>query len=337
MRFVDQVKIHVKAGDGGQGASSFRREKFVPFGGPDGGDGGYGGDVILRATSTLQTLMDLDVKRRYKARNGGNGGVKNCFGAKGEHCIIMVPCGTMIFGDDSSLIADLKQDGDEIIVAKGGKGGLGNARFSTSVNRAPRYAQPGLPGDEMNLVLELRLLAEVGLIGLPNAGKSTLLKALTRANPKIADYPFTTLFPNLGVLKFADKEIVIADIPGLIEGASDGHGLGSDFLRHVDRTSVLIHLVAVTPDDYTLCWKNYQTVYNELEKSNDSIIKKPTIVVLSKDDIIPAEDKPVYEELFLEQGIQPIWISSLTQSGMPDLISTLVKHYNQHYLIEDDN
>jgi GTP-binding protein len=328
MKFVDHVEIYVKAGDGGPGATSFRREKFVPMGGPDGGDGGHGGDVIFRSTRNLQTLMDLDMKRRHKAKNGSPGGVKKCYGTKGSHCEILVPCGTIIFNQDGTILADLQKEGDEVIAAKGGKGGLGNARFSTSVNQAPRYAQPGLPGEEKNLTVELRLLAEVGLVGLPNAGKSTLLKALTRANPKIADYPFTTLYPNLGVLKFSDREIVIADIPGLIEGASEGHGLGAEFLRHVERTSVLIHLVAVTPNDPEQCWNDYTTVRQELHKNQHDLLAKPTIVILSKEDTIPEADKPVFEEVFTQQNVHPLWISSLMYTGIPDLISQLVILYD---------
>lgn len=325
MKFVDKVTIHVKSGDGGRGASSFRREKFVPMGGPDGGDGGRGGDVIFKVSSHLQTLMDLTLRRHYKAQNGKSGGVKNQYGAKGDDLIIEVPSGTMVFDTDHNLVADLNTETMVFTVLKGGKGGLGNAHFSSSVNRAPRYAQPGMPGDEANFVLELRMIAQVGLVGLPNAGKSTLLKTLTRANPKIADYPFTTLYPNLGVLKQPDRELVLADIPGLIEGASEGHGLGSDFLRHVDRTELLVHLVSAEAETPEQCWADFQTVKTEIQKSILNLHEKPYLVVLSKIDTISQEQMELVKLFFQEQGIALMTLSSFTQEGVSDLIASLLR------------
>lgn len=323
MNFVDRVKIKIKAGDGGPGASSFRREKFVPKGGPDGGDGGQGGDVIFIATPKLQTLMDLTMKRIYKAENGVHGGKKNQFGLAGKHCILHVPVGTMVMDPEGNCIVDMTIPGQEVILAKGGKGGKGNQHFATSVNRAPRYAQTGLPGEEIDIVLEMRLIAEVGIVGLPNAGKSTLLKALTRANPKIADYPFTTLHPNLGVIKFPDREIVVADIPGLIEGASEGTGLGFDFLRHVDRTQTLIHLVALDPEDPQTALKDYFIVRKELEKSPFDLDQKPHIVVLNKVDIIEPSRLAEYQAVFKEKNIETLMISGVAKTGISELIVTL--------------
>ncbi len=324
MKFVDKVTLKIKAGNGGPGGSSFRREKYVPLGGPDGGDGGKGGDVIFMAKPNLQTLMDLDMRRHIKAENGTKGGKKDQYGAKGQDFIVDVPCGTMIFNTDGDLIADLQNNGDRFLAAKGGKGGLGNARFSTSVNRSPRYAQPGMPGDEVVLTMELRLIAEVGLVGLPNAGKSTLLKALTRANPKIADYPFTTLYPNLGVLKTEDREVVLADIPGLIEGASEGLGLGLEFLRHIDRTRLLVHLVAASFEDPKQSWKDYQTVCSELKKSDLDIQSKPVIVVLTKIDIIIEEQKEAIQAEFVAHGVVILPISSFTREGLSELIPDIL-------------
>ncbi|MDH5203334.1 MAG: GTPase ObgE, partial [Nitrospirota bacterium] len=247
MQFVDYVKIHVKAGDGGRGCVSFRREKYVPRGGPNGGDGGRGGNIIIKSTNQLNTLLDFKYKREYKAGRGGHGKGKNMHGKDGEDMIIPVPIGTVIKdGDSGEIITDLDSEGKYHVVVKGGRGGLGNAHFATSVRQAPRFAQPGEKGDERELILELKLLADVGLIGLPNAGKSTLISVITSAKPKIADYPFTTLVPTLGVVKLGSfRSFVVADIPGLIEGAHKGAGLGFQFLRHVERTSVLLHLIDV--------------------------------------------------------------------------------------------
>ncbi len=324
MSFVDRVKITAKAGDGGPGACSFRREKFVPLGGPDGGDGGRGGDVVIRATRRLQTLLDLTLRRHYKAENGQHGGKKQQFGLAGKDLVIEVPVGTMVFHEDA-CIADLTEDESVFILAKGGKGGKGNQHFATSVNRAPRYAQPGLPGSQLDIVLELRMIAQVGLVGLPNAGKSTLLKTLTRANPKIADYPFTTLHPNLGVLKFHDREIVIADIPGIIEGASQGHGLGLEFLRHVDRTELLIHMVAMIPDEPQQVWDDFALVRQELAQSSYPLQDKTTIVALNKQDIMTEDGVAACMEIFKSQGISPLVISGISQTGISELSARIVE------------
>ena len=325
MKFVDGVKIVVKAGDGGGGAVTFRREKFVVMGGPDGGDGGRGGDIVFHATRRLQTLMDLSLKRRYVAQNGQKGGKKNCYGSDGESLVIRVPIGTMIFDESDRLIADLVEDDQTFIPVSGGKGGLGNARFASSTNRAPQYAQPGLPGNEMFLRLELRMIAQVGLVGLPNAGKSTLLNALTRANPKIADYPFTTLFPNLGVLRTDSREIVVADIPGLIEGAAQGHGLGIDFLRHVERTQVLLHLVAINLDGPEATFSDYQTVVHELAQADHDLALKPTQVVITKSDLCDDETLASHLELFKSQGIRVMVISSVARQGLTELCNYLLQ------------
>jgi GTP-binding protein len=324
MIFVDRVEIDILAGHGGPGSSSFRREKFVPKGGPDGGDGGRGGDVIFTSVSRLQTLMDITLKTKYHAQNGQPGGKKQMFGSNGQNCVIEVPCGTVILDQNGELLADLVTPNQTWVAAKGGKGGKGNVHFATSINRAPLYSQPGLPGESAHVILELRMLAQVGLVGLPNAGKSTLLSAITRANPKIADYPFTTLYPNLGVLKFHDREIVIADIPGLIEGASEGQGLGADFLRHVDRTQTLIHVVAMDLDGPETTWMNYKTVQHELANSSFNLDQKHIIIALNKADMIDPEYVSLYTDLFTSQNIPTVVISGLSGIGISDLIKHLV-------------
>jgi GTP-binding protein len=326
VKFVDHVKVRVEAGSGGPGAVSFRREKFVPFGGPDGGDGGDGGSVIFQATPNLQTLMDFKFKHIFKAKNGQHGMGRRMFGSKGDDTTLLVPCGTMVTRmDTGEVVADLCKPGDVFLAAKGGKGGRGNPHFSTSVNQAPRYAQPGLPGEVFEYTLELRLIAEVGLIGLPNAGKSTLLKSLTRANPKIAAYPFTTLFPNLGVLKLSDQEIVIADIPGLVEGASEGIGLGHEFLRHVERTKLLIHLVSLEYLDPETSYKNYEIVLKELVQYHSELDQRSCIVVLSKIDMILASDLEAFKMYFKDKGVQVMCISAVTGAGLPELIQQIRK------------
>ena len=318
MSFVDKVTIQVKSGKGGEGACSFRREKYVPKGGPDGGDGGDGGSVILETNPTLQTLLDIKIKQNYKAKNGNPGMGNKKFGTKGPDLILQVPCGTLIFDENHSLIADLKSKTDSYIAAQGGKGGKGNPHFATATQRTPRYAQPGLPGEEKKLTLELRLIAEVGLVGFPNAGKSTLLKTLTRANPKIADYPFTTLTPNLGTLKFPDQEIIIADIPGLIEGASDGVGLGDEFLRHIDRTELLVYLIAVEEDPEET-WANFKVLENELRKSPYKLLEKERIITLSKVDEVAPEILEETLALFKKNDCAGLALSSFGQIGIAEL------------------
>jgi GTP-binding protein len=324
MKFVDKVEIETFAGSGGPGAVSFRREKFVPRGGPDGGDGGNGGNIILHPTSQMQTLMDLKLKSVYKAKNGESGHKKNMHGKDGDDLVIKIPFGTMVFDQDQNLIADLISE-TPFVLAKGGKGGKGNSQFASSTNQTPRYAQTGLPGESKKVILELRLIAEIGLIGQPNAGKSTLLKRLTKANPKIAAYPFTTLYPNLGVLKFEDKEIVLADIPGIIEGASHGAGLGIDFLRHIDRTKFLLHLVEITPEDPKIAWKNYEIIQKEIQKSQIDLHKKKQLVLLNKTDLIETDKIAKFENYFLKKGVKTIPISAFTGYGIDQLIKKLKK------------
>jgi GTP-binding protein len=287
MQFIDQVKVYVKAGDGGRGCVSFRREKYVPKGGPNGGDGGRGGHIIFKATRDINTLLDIKYQQQYRAEKGQHGMGKDMHGKNGEDLIIPVPLGTLIKDLESGdVLSDLIIEGQEFIAAQGGRGGLGNTHFKSATRQAPRYAQPGEPGEEENLILELKLLADVGLIGLPNAGKSTLISALSAARPKIADYPFTTLIPVLGVVKHEDfKSFVIADIPGLIEGAHKGAGLGFQFLRHVERTSILLHLVDISEMAEGDPVNNFEKINRELELYSPELIEKPQAVAATKLDI----------------------------------------------------
>jgi len=326
MQFVDYVKIHVKAGDGGKGCVSFRREKYVPRGGPDGGDGGRGGHIIFRATDTLNTLLDQTYHREYRARRGQHGMGKKMHGKDGEDHIILVPVGTIIKdADTKDILIDLDRNGMEAVIAKGGKGGLGNSHFATPTRQAPRYAQPGEEGEEMWLILELKLLADVGLIGLPNAGKSTLLSVISSAKPKIADYPFTTLRPVLGVVKLSDfRSFVVADIPGLIEGAHKGVGLGFQFLRHVERTSILLHLVDVseTRDDDPV--ENFEKINRELELYGPELIKKPQAVAGTKLDVAGKEERLDRLERYCKiNKIDFFPVSAVTGRGIKDLLAYL--------------
>ncbi len=285
MQFIDEVKIHAKAGDGGRGCLSFRREKFIPMGGPDGGDGGDGGDILLTVDSGLGTLLDFRYKIHYRAPNGAHGRGKNMHGKSGEPLVIRVPPGTLVYDQETGeLLADLTDPDTCIPLLKGGQGGRGNARFATSTNRAPRHTQPGLPGEERWLRLELKLLADVGLVGPPNAGKSTLIAAVSAARPKIADYPFTTLVPNLGVVRYGGyKTFVMADIPGLIAGASEGHGLGTRFLRHVERTDLFLHLVDISPLQQDDPLDNFDLINRELARHKPELREKPQLVVADQD------------------------------------------------------
>ena len=292
MKFIDEVKIRVIAGDGGRGCVSFRREKFVPRGGPSGGNGGTGGDVIAVADPQLTTLLDLRYQKLYKAGRGQHGMGSDCHGHRGDDRIIKVPVGTIIRdATTGELIGDLQATGERVIVATGGRGGKGNAHFVSSTNRSPRFAQPGEPGEERELDIELRLLADVGIIGLPNAGKSTLISVISSVRPKIADYPFTTLVPNLGVVGYDDKSFVVADIPGLIEGAHEGHGLGHKFLRHVTRTSLLIHLIDGSQIDPEDPLKDWRTVNHELALFDPALAQKPQVVVINKIDLAEARQQ----------------------------------------------
>jgi len=326
MNFVDEVKIHAKAGDGGRGCLSFRREKFIPKGGPDGGDGGRGGDVILRVDEGLGTLLDLRYQVRYKAKNGTPGMGKNMHGRNGEDCVIKVPPGTLVYDAPSGeLLADMTRSDQELVLLKGGMGGRGNARFATSTNRAPRHTQPGLPGEERELRLELKLLADVGLVGLPNAGKSTLISAVSAARPKIADYPFTTLVPNLGVVAYGGfKSFVMADIPGLIEGASTGQGLGTRFLRHVERTDLFLHLVDLSGLQPGEPLENFAMINRELRRHNPQLADKPQLVVLTKLDITEVREQAAeFRSRFEEQGYRVFGISAATGEGVTELVGAL--------------
>ena len=284
MKFLDQAKIYIKAGNGGSGSSSFRREKYVEFGGPDGGDGGNGGSVILESERNLNTLVDFRYRQHFKAENGRSGSKKNKTGAGGENLILKVPIGTQIYEEDNNtLIYDLTKNNEKFVVATGGEGGLGNTRFKSSTNRAPRKKTSGKQGEEFWIWLQLKVIADAGIIGLPNAGKSSLLSKCTRAKPKIANYPFTTINPNLGVLNLNHKEIILADIPCLIEGSHKGVGLGDKFLRHIERCKVLIHLIDISEKDII---GNYLKIRNELSKYDKKILKKTEIVVFNKSDLI---------------------------------------------------
>lgn len=287
MKFVDQVKVYVKAGDGGRGCVSFRREKFVPRGGPNGGDGGRGGHVIFRATKNMNTLLDIRYQQQYRAQKGQHGMGSDMHGKNGEDLVIPVPVGTLVMNEETKeVLHDLIGDGEEYIAARGGRGGLGNTHFKSATRQAPKFAQPGEPGEEQQLLLELKLLADVGLVGLPNAGKSTLISAVSAARPKVADYPFTTLIPNLGVVKHGEYgSFVIADIPGLIEGAHKGTGLGFQFLRHVERTSILLHLVDISEMTEGEPVDNFKKIYNELKLYSSELAGKPFAVAATKLDI----------------------------------------------------
>ena len=320
MKFLDQAKVYIRSGDGGGGAVSFRREKFIEFGGPDGGDGGRGGDVVIEAAEGLNTLIDYRYQQHFKAGTGGHGMGKNRTGAGGADVMLKVPVGTQVLEEDQeTLIADLAQPGDQLLLAKGGNGGFGNTRFKGPINRAPRHANPGLAGEERWIWLRLKLIADVGLVGLPNAGKSTLLAATSAAKPKIADYPFTTLTPNLGVVELSAQErFVLADIPGLIEGASEGAGMGVRFLGHVERTAVLIHLVDATLDDVAGAWR---TVRAELAAYGPDLADKPELLALNKADALDAQTrKAKAKALKAAAGRAPFIVSGVSGEGVTELL-----------------
>ncbi len=331
MKFVDEARINVIAGDGGNGALGFRREKYIPRGGPDGGDGGDGGSVYLRATEGLNTLADFRHQRTYTAQRGENGRGANCSGAGGEDWIVEVPVGTVATDiETGQIIADLKYPGESIQVAKGGWHGLGNARFKSSTNQAPRKTTNGTPGERRQLQLELRLLADVGLLGMPNAGKSTLIRQLSSARPKVADYPFTTLHPNLGVVSIEPhRSFVMADIPGLIEGAADGHGLGVRFLKHLSRTRLLLHLVDILPIDQTDPVESAIAIVNELTRHSEELSSRERWLVLNKSDLMPADEHVEHCQAIVE-GLQwtgPVYsISAATGVGTQTLAADIMKH-----------
>lgn len=319
MKFIDSAEIYVRSGDGGRGHISFRREKYVPKGGPDGGNGGKGGDIVFVASNDLNTLLDFHYKRKYTAENGKPGEKANRSGRDGKDLKIKVPIGTMIYNADTGeLLADLTADKQQVVIAKGGRGGLGNANFATPTNQAPRFAQPGEPGVELNLRLELKLLADVGLVGFPNVGKSTLISVISAAKPKIADYPFTTLVPNLGVVKIDEyKSFVVADIPGLIEGASMGKGLGHQFLKHIERTRLLVFLLDINSENII---KDYEILSNELELYNIDLTYKPRIICISKCDTVDSQRLDEISKIIVDSRYpEQLLISSITQMNIEKL------------------
>lgn len=326
--FIDYAKIFVKSGDGGNGCVSFRREKFVPRGGPDGGDGGDGGDVFIQADPSLQTLIDFKYKPYFKAGRGGHGKGKNQSGKKGRDVIIRVPCGTVVKSIDGTVIADLTQPGQRVLVARGGKGGRGNRHFATSTNQTPRFAEPGEKGEEKWLILELRLIADVGLVGFPNAGKSTFLSAITPATPKIAPYPFTTLHPNLGVYVAEESyRVVFADIPGLIEDASKGVGLGDRFLRHIQRTRLLIFILFDDEGkfEWNSLWHQFSVLQNELKAYSEELALKPFLIAINKIDL--AKDESSIQETvkkFADKGYTVFPISAKMKIGLLPLLEAVV-------------
>jgi GTP-binding protein len=324
MQFLDEAKVYVRAGDGGNGCIGFRREKYIEFGGPDGGDGGKGGDVILECVANLNTLLDYRYKQHFKARKGGHGMGQNRTGAGGADVVLKVPPGTQIFEEDGeTLIADLVAPGQREVLARGGNGGFGNTHFKSSTNQAPRRANPGQPGIEMTIWLRLKLIADAGLVGLPNAGKSTFLAAVSAAKPKIADYPFTTLHPNLGMVRVDGTDFVLADIPGLIEGAHEGAGIGDRFLGHVERCAVLLHLVDATLDDPV---EAYEIIRGELEAYGGGLSEKPEIVALSKADAVPKpEATRKAKALAKAAGAKPLILSDVSGDGMQAALGKLAE------------
>jgi GTPase len=325
--FIDQATIQVKSGNGGNGVVSFRREKYIPKGGPDGGNGGNGGSIIVRADKQLGTLMDFRYRRKYAAPDGERGQGANRTGKSGENIVLRVPVGTIINDHDSGKqLADLVSDGDEIIIARGGRGGRGNAEFATSTKQAPRISQPGMPGEERILDLQLKLLADVGLIGFPNAGKSTLISRISAAKPKIADYPFTTLIPNLGIVRFGEyQSFVVADMPGLIEGAHTGKGLGIQFLQHIERTRVLVFLIECISDDPL---KDFETLMSELRLYSKSLTKKPHIIAITKIDLADKKRMTALKKIRFKKTAPVFMISAVTGDGIQDLLNAMWKKLN---------
>ena len=339
MKFLDQARVYVRSGDGGAGCVSFRREKFIEFGGPDGGDGGRGGDVVVECAAGLNTLIDFRYQQHFKAKTGMHGMGRNRAGGRGADAVLKVPVGTQVFEEETgAMLADLTSEGERVVIAKGGNGGFGNSHFTTSTNRAPRHANPGLPGIERTLVLRLKLIADAGLVGLPNAGKSTFLAAVSAAKPKIADYPFTTLHPGLGVVKVDGRDFVLADIPGLIEGAHEGHGLGDRFLGHVERCGALVHLVDATGAN---AGADYRTIRRELSAYGEGLDDKPEIVALSKVDAVDEETLARQAER-LKRAIRshgppatpgarrarPLMLSTATHAGVTDVLRATMAAIN---------
>ena len=325
MKFLDQVKIYVKAGNGGSGSPSFRREKFVEFGGPDGGDGGKGGSVILTSERNLNTLIDYRYQQHFKAEKGRDGSGKNKTGKGGENLYLKVPIGTQVFEEDNkTLIYDFKNQKEEFLVASGGKGGFGNTRFKSSTNRAPKKFTKGGIGEEFWIWLQLKTIADIGIIGLPNAGKSSLLASMTSANPKIANYKFTTINPNLGVASYDDKEFTLADIPGLIEGAHTGTGLGIKFLKHIERCKTLLHLIDITEDDLFV---SYSQVRKELSKYSKDLVKKKEIIILNKTDLVDDEEREEKIKKLKNKLKKNIFLmSTMDKKSVSDIKSKLVNY-----------
>ena len=325
MKFLDQVKIYIKAGNGGDGSPSFRREKFIEYGGPDGGDGGKGGSVILKAEQNLNTLIDYRYQQHHKAQRGDNGAGQNKTGKGGENLILKVPLGTQVFEEDNkTLIFDFIKIGEEFVAADGGKGGLGNTRFKSSTNRAPRKFTKGTAGEEFTIWLQLKTIADIGIIGLPNAGKSSLLAAITNANPKIANYQFTTLNPNLGVASYDDKEVTIADIPGLVEGAHKGIGLGTQFLKHIERCKSLLHMIDITNENLK---KSYKQIKDELKNYSTKLIKKRELVVLNKTDLIEeGEVEKIVKYFSKNTKSEVIVLSTLDKKSISKIKAKLISY-----------
>ena len=325
MKFLDQVKIYIKAGNGGDGSPSFRREKFIEFGGPDGGDGGKGGSIILKSEQNLNTLIDFRYQQHHKAQRGENGSGQNRSGKSGKDLILKVPLGTQIFEEDNkTLLYDFTKIGEEFIAASGGKGGLGNTRFKSSTNRAPKKFTKGAIGEEFTIWLQLKTIADIGIIGLPNAGKSSLLAAITNATPKIANYEFTTLNPNLGVVSYDNREITIADIPGLIEGAHEGTGLGTKFLKHIERCKSILHLIDITNENLN---KSYNQVKNELKNYSSKLMKKKELIVLNKTDLMNEETtKKIVKEFSKNKNCEVLTLSTIKKESISKIKAKLISY-----------
>lgn len=335
MKFLDQAKIFVKSGDGGSGCVSFRREKYIEFGGPNGGDGGRGGDVIIKAVENLNTLIDYRYAQHFKAQRGQHGMGSDMTGKSGDSVILKVPVGTVVYAEDKeTVIVDMTENGQEFVLCKGGDGGRGNAKFKTSTNQAPRQFDEGFPGDEKWIWLSLKVIADIGLVGLPNAGKSTFLSSVTRARPKIADYPFTTIHPNLGVAMVDGYEIILADIPGLIEGAHEGVGLGDKFLKHVERCAALLHLIDATEEDVV---KSYKDIRFELEEYGNKISEKKEIIAISKADALTEEEiSDKKKELEKATGKKVFVISAIAKDGVFELLREVNKYISRDRLVKTE-
>lgn len=334
MKFLDRAKIHIKAGDGGNGGLSFRHEKFLEFGGPDGGNGGDGGDVYFEGSDCLNTLIDYRYQQHFKAQRGQNGMSANCYGAGGNDLILKVPVGTEILDESGTLqLADIVENGQRVMIAKGGTGGFGNNHFKSSTNRAPRRADKGKPGEELWVWLQLKLIADVGLLGFPNAGKSTFLSKVSRAKPKIADYPFTTLIPQLGVVSYGGREFVIADIPGLIEGAHEGRGLGDKFLAHIERCKILVHLIDISQENPL---SMYEALRNELNTYGGELSEKPEIIVLNKIDLLDKKDLDKIVGKFSGENKQVYAISALRKDVIDAVLDCVVKQLSQMDFVRDE-